>query len=311
MRNTIALLEEFRYRQSSLQEASYLEVNARLHGLYDWMRHQPEINAIIEDVISSSEARSILQTCSGLVDPPDAKTIEEIAGVGLLLLQSVADGGELYYIAQTYHIRPGFSTSKIQEWVDAVVDRFVSPAIAYVDRRLQQIADSQVALPSQAAANVGYPLEITESLRRFQLDHPDPRRVAFIIMQFGTTRAHSAIVEAIRATLLKYGIAGVRADDKQYHDDLFPNVQTYMYGCGFGISLFERLEADNFNPNVSLEVGYMRALKKPVCLLKDKTLAQLPSDLVGKLYRLFDPQDPAATIPTVLDAWLHDKDILT
>lgn len=71
----------------------------------------------------------------------------------------------------------------------------------------------------------------------------------------------------------------------------------------------ERIEADDFNPNVSLEVGYMFALKKPVCLLKDKTLKTLHTALVGKLYRVFDPQDPASSVPPVLTQWLEDKGI--
>jgi len=102
----------------------------------------------------------------------------------------------------------------------------------------------------------------------------------------------------------------LRADDKQYHDDLFPNVLTYMYGCRFGIAVFERLEEDDFNPNVSLEVDYMNALKKSVCLLKDKTLKTLQTDLVGKLYKIFDPQDIINTIPSELEKWLRDKDLI-
>lgn len=51
----------------------------------------------------------------------------------------------------------------------------------------------------------------------------------------------------------------------------------------------------------------MMALKRPVCLLKDKTLRELPSDLVGRLYKPFDPQDPNKSIPPVLRQWLGDK----
>jgi hypothetical protein len=158
-------------------------------------------------------------------------------------------------------------------------------------------------------ARVVAPVEITDSLDRFRRDHPDPNKVAFIMMRFGSTSAHDAIVEGIRSALSSLGIAGLRADDQQYHDDLWYNVLTYIVGCGFGISVFERLEQDEFNPNVSLEVGCMYGLNKPVCLLKDKTLRQLHSDLMGKLYRPFDPQDPKGTIPVELSKWLADKGI--
>ena len=131
------------------------------------------------------------------------------------------------------------------------------------------------------------------------------------MMQFGTTDAHSTIVNAIRDTLAKYGITALRADNKEYHEDLFGNVLTYLHGCSFGIAVFERLVANDFNPNVSLEVGYMRALRKPICLLKDRTLETLNTDLVGKVYKSFDPQDPAGSIPGELETWLRDKDIIT
>jgi len=131
------------------------------------------------------------------------------------------------------------------------------------------------------------------------------------MMRFGTTEAHTEIVKVIKDVLSKYEIVAMRADDKEYHDDLFSNVLTYIYGCNFGIAVFERLETDDFNPNVALEVGYMRALKKPVCLLKDKTIKTLQTDLLGKLYKSFDPQDPANSMPTELEKWLRDKDIIT
>jgi len=71
--------------------------------------------------------------------------------------------------------------------------------------------------------------------------------------------------------------------------------------------VFERIEKDIFNPNVSFEVGYMRGLNKPVCLLKDKTMSTLQTDLLGELYKSFDPQDPKGSIPAELEKWLKDQ----
>jgi hypothetical protein len=155
------------------------------------------------------------------------------------------------------------------------------------------------------------PIEIKESLERIKKDYPDPTKVAFIMMQFGKTKAHEEIVKAIRTVLNSHGIEGIRADDQEYHDDLSHNVATYMYGCGMGIAVFERIEEDEFNPNVSLEVGYMFALKKPVCLLKDKTQKTIQADLVGKLYKSFDPQDPINSIPVEISKWLKDKHFIS
>ena len=50
-------------------------------------------------------------------------------------------------------------------------------------------------------------------------------------------------------------------------------------------------------------------MRKPVCLLKDKTLEALHTDMVGKLYRPFDPQDASKTIPESLTSWIADQEI--
>jgi hypothetical protein len=127
------------------------------------------------------------------------------------------------------------------------------------------------------------------------------------MMQFGNSHAHQGIHAAIKSALDPHGMIALRADDKQYHDDLYFNIMTYIHGARFGIGVYERIEAEAFNPNVSMEVGYMLGLGKSVCFLKDCTLKTLHTDLAGKLYRVFDPQDPAGTIPQQLFAWMHEK----
>lgn len=156
----------------------------------------------------------------------------------------------------------------------------------------------------------GVPLEIKESLENFRRDHPDPGKVAMVIMRFGESKAHENILDGLKYALNSHGIIAIRADEKQYHDDLFSNVATYMHGCGFAIAVYERIEEDTFNPNISMEVGYLMALRKPVCILKDRTLKTLHSDIMGKLYRQFDPHDPGGSIPSELAQWIKDKNLV-
>ncbi len=181
-----------------------------------------------------------------------------------------------------------------------------SPAV-HSSEDFSQDVRRRILHANLSTVNSGFPPEIQSSLRNFQRDHPDPTRTAFIMMKFSHTKAHNNILHSIKDTLSQFRIIGVRADDKQYHDDLFPNILTYIYGSGFGIAVFDRIEADEFNPNVSLEVGYMLALNRPVCLLKDKTLQTLHTDLMGKLYLSFDPQDIQTTLTRELSRWLKDK----
>ncbi len=154
------------------------------------------------------------------------------------------------------------------------------------------------------------PDELLPSLSKLQQDYPSSAKNGFIIMQFSDTKAHQSILNSIRLTLKKFSLNGLRADDKEYSDELLTNIRTYIHGCSFGIAVFERLLEDDFNPNISLEVGYMMAQGKPIFFLKDKTLKNLHTDIIGKLYRNFDPQNPEGTIPDQMENWLRDKGLI-
>src|SRR3990167_2854145 len=122
-------------------------------------------------------------------------------------------------------------------------------------------------------------------------------------MQFQDTIPHNLILKCIKETLKKHSIIGLRADDKVYMDDLFPNIKTYMHACEFGIAVLERITEDNFNPNVSLEIGYMFGMTKNVLLLKDDKLASLHTDLAGTLYKSFDTDNIENTLPKQIERW--------
>ncbi len=129
-------------------------------------------------------------------------------------------------------------------------------------------------------------------------------------MRFTAAKPFAKIVEIIKQTGEQHGLTIIRADENEFHADLWGNVRTHLHGCGFGIAVYERIETNEPNANVGLEVGYLMAMNKPVLLFKDKTVETLPADLAGKLYKLFDPHDPEGTIPTQLTKWLEDYGIV-
>lgn len=151
--------------------------------------------------------------------------------------------------------------------------------------------------------------ELIDPLKNFSKDFPDSKKCCFLMMKFEDSKEQTKIVKALKEEFKKRGLYLLRVDDKAYCDDLFLNIKTYMHGCSFGLALFERINSNYFNPNVSLEVGYMMALKKPILFLKDKNLDSLHSDLVGKLYYPFDVQNKKSLKP-ILDKWLAEKEIL-
>jgi hypothetical protein len=184
---------------------------------------------------------------------------------------------------------------------------------AAIERAREHFSASAEPLKLQLKARrdilAGAPASLADSLEKLLTDYPDPQRTVFMVMRFSTTKIHNKIARIVKKALLKHGIHGLRADDKQYHDDLFSNVETYMHGCGAGIAIFDRIEQEDFNPNVSLEIGYMTALRKPVLFLKDRTLPVLHVDLMGKLYRSFDVFSPERTIPEQIERWLIDRNM--
>ncbi len=194
---------------------------------------------------------------------------------------------------------PVTTVSKISDdKIEELASQYVKAILEAMKQKTEKISDDAITIP-----------EIAKEIEAFNADHKG-KKTAFIIMQFSKTNAHDKIVQTIKDTLNNHGIVGLRADDKEYADNLFANIKTYMHCCDFGISVFERILEDNFNPNVSIEVGYMMGLRKNVCLLKDQTLKNLPTDLIGKLYKEFDPQDVGKTLPDQLEKWMKDKGII-
>ena len=203
---------------------------------------------------------------------------------------------EVGEVAWAFSIAIALPQDKRDEEINNLVEQYVSSALQALKKPNKKISEEAIDLP-----------EIASGIEKFRNEHPSPLKTAFIIMRFGSTSAHIAIVDSIKSALQRYGIKGLRADDREYMDELFPNIKTYMHACDFGIAVFDRIDNDDFNPNVSLEVGYMLGMRKDVMLLKDATLKSLHTDLTGKLYRPFDTQKPAETIPNQVENWLSDK----
>lgn len=151
-----------------------------------------------------------------------------------------------------------------------------------------------------------YPKEIEQNVRQIKKEF-EGKKIAFLIMQFGTSRFHNEIYANIQKILLKKGIVVLRADYKEYHSDLYYNILSYIYAADFGIAVFERIDDDLFNPNVAFEVGFMFALNKKVCLLKEKTLKGLPTDIIGKLYKNFDLNNLEESLENSICRWVDDR----
>lgn len=130
----------------------------------------------------------------------------------------------------------------------------------------------------------------------------------FIMTRFQEGNAQLTLIDAtIRQSLSQNGLVGHRADDKCYPNDrnLWDNVCTYMFGCRYGVAVLEDIMASEFNPNVALEYGFMRALGKPTLLLKEKRF--LPrADILGTLWEEFDVFNIEKTVSSAINRWYRD-----
>lgn len=139
-------------------------------------------------------------------------------------------------------------------------------------------------------------------------DYPIADLNVFLMMRFIRGEQYTRVVECITQTLQRYGLYALRADDRTYKDQLWENVRAYMGACRYGIAIFEDIDKRDFNPNISIELGYMLGTKPPlsVLILKERRLESLPTDILGHLYKEFDAFHIQETIEPAVRQWLRD-----
>ena len=154
---------------------------------------------------------------------------------------------------------------------------------------------------------------LKEEIARFLNDNPDYKNNVFIMTRFVPgNKLLETLDRELRQVLRCYGLNPLRADDKMYMRDrnLWNNVCVYMIGCKYGIAILEDRIADEFNPNVALEYGFMRALNKQSLLLADVGFRNLRADIIGTLRESFDITDIESTIKFSIEKWLKELEII-
>jgi hypothetical protein len=90
-------------------------------------------------------------------------------------------------------------------------------------------------------------------------------------------------------------------------DDLWANVAAHMWASRYGVAFFEDLATPKrgVNYNLTIEVGGMLMTGRRLALLKDTSIATMPIDLVGKIYKSVQMVKPE-TVEKALHAWIRD-----
>lgn len=157
------------------------------------------------------------------------------------------------------------------------------------------------------------PPDLISPLRGFFEAHPFETNV------FGMTRFPSTdkgeldpiapALHAAREACARHGLEFHLASDRQIVDDLWPNVAAHLWGSQFAVAFFEERTEGGLNYNLNIEVGSALALGRRLAILKDKPLKKLPTDLVGRIYRLVDLGD-VTTVADQLHEWARDDLVL-
>jgi len=154
---------------------------------------------------------------------------------------------------------------------------------------------------------------LADECEKFFEDHPQYDHNILIMTRFvAGNRPLEILDQELRSILIENNINPVRTDDKMYLGDrnLWNNVCVYMICCKFGIAILEDHVVNEFNPNVALEYGFMRALNKPALLLTDVGFHNLRADIIGTLREQFDIANIRETIRAPIEKWLKEVGII-
>lgn len=128
--------DELSRRRQPLSDLRYNDAGPRLLGLLEWFRSQPQIMRIIDVVKGQVNVNELLKDCNRR-NPPSAKTPEDIAAVGIYLIEQCAGGKKIHGLAYELGIAPVYDSGANQDWADAAVSRFIDPAIDLIESDLR------------------------------------------------------------------------------------------------------------------------------------------------------------------------------
>ena len=153
------------------------------------------------------------------------------------------------------------------------------------------------------------PPALIEPLKDFLAEHPFETNV-FGMTRFPDARAGTAdpvgrALAAVRDTCEAHGLEFHLASDRAMTDDLWANVTAHMWASKYGVAIFEDSVDRGVNHNLLIEVGAMVMTGRRCALLKDGSVAKLPTDLIGMIYKSVD-LTKMPTVKKTIASWITD-----
>jgi hypothetical protein len=139
----------------------------------------------------------------------------------------------------------------------------------------------------------------------------DFEKSVFVMTKFADPASSSAIdvqlrgvIDAVRQAVQDCGFKARLASDKDYHPQLWDNVELHLLGCKRGIAIVEDKYRPELNPNVAMEWGWLRGMGRNVLYLVEKDFNQGRADWEGLIEKQFEWANPGPGIDAGIRAWL-------
>ncbi len=127
------VVDVFDERASVLLNMHYGEATQRLAKFLDWLESEPTTLTIVTGLRQLIDVTSLSSTDQR--QPPSAGSTEEIAAVGLALIEDCRRM-KFFHACQARGIEPPYNTSALQDYGTDAVPRYVDPFVSYVRRKL-------------------------------------------------------------------------------------------------------------------------------------------------------------------------------
>jgi DNA-binding MarR family transcriptional regulator len=151
------------------------------------------------------------------------------------------------------------------------------------------------------------PAAIASAVRTFVEAHPIEFNI-FGMTRFPRQDGDGELRDALQAASYAAKARGfdlILASERTLVDDLWGNVMAHIWASSLGLALFEARSDRGVNHNLAIESGAMLMTGRRCALLRDRTVGQMPSDLVGHIYFSVNLDDPG-TVASAVDGWLTD-----
>jgi hypothetical protein len=152
----------------------------------------------------------------------------------------------------------------------------------------------------------------TQDLKRFHEEEDKPyEKSVFIMSKFPRDKGSeddiklNKVMEVVSNAIHDLGYFPRIARGAEFDALLWKNVELHLLGCAGGVAIVEDRYKKEFNPNVAMEWGWMRAMGKPVLYLIEEQFGAMRADIEGFVRHPFKWDEPEEGIPGAVQKWIE------